>query len=174
MNAHQPDFTRLNRRALKRQLSHNEEQHGRKQAQFICDVPYATIIEGALRAFMPLVSACLQPHSETYEHTFCGLNSYGEFDRNMRLTIHAQHHGPLPKLDGEWYRLWVTLQDAHGRVRIQKRMEESGMPVMHYVCCLGRSRTYEELATKQQMLRSELVRVIRRWLAWFGQEFAYT
>lgn len=174
MSARRPDLTRLNGRALKRQLSRNAEQHGRKQAQFICDVPYATIVDGALRAFMPLVSACLQPHSETYEHTFCGRNSKGHLDRNMRLAIHAEHHGPVPMLDGDWYRLWVTLQDAHGRVRIQQRMQASGVPLINYVHCLGRSRTYEELATKQQTLRAELVRVIYPWLEWFGKEFAYT
>jgi len=35
-------------------------------------------------------------------------------------------------------------------------------------------RTYEELAAKQETLRAELVRIIRPWLAWFGEEFSYT
>ena len=179
MSAHPPDLTRLNGRALKRQLSQNAEQRGRKQAQFICGVPYETIIEGALRAFMPLVDACVKPYTGTYEQTFCGRNSQGRLDRNMRLTVHAQYLGPRPKLkdepafDGEWYRFWVTMKDDAGRVRIQERMQAAGVPLVEYVRCLGRPRTYEELAEKQAALRAELLRILYPWLEWFGKEFSY-
>lgn len=174
MRANPPDLSRLNGRALKRQLSQNVEQRGRRQAQFICGVPYETIVEGALRAFMPLVDACVKPHTETYEQTFCGRNSHGMLDRNMRLTIHAQHYGALPNLEGQWYRLWVTLRDDGGRVRIQEAMQAAGVPLVDYVLCMGRPRTYEELAAKQATLRAELVRIIHPWLEWFGKQFSYT
>ena len=175
MSAKPPDLTRLHTRALKRQLSYNEEQRGRRQAQFICGVPYATIVEGALRAFMPLVDACVRHESGTYEQVFCGRNSHGEFDRNMRLTVHAQYVARRPEHpESDWYRFWVSMKDAHGRVRIQARLQAAGAPLVDYVRCMGWARTYEELATKQQTLRSELVRILYPWLVWFGREFAYS
>lgn len=175
MSASPPDLTRLHARALKRHLSYNEEQRGRRQAQFICGVPYDGIIEGALRAFMPLVNACMKDQSGTYEQVFCGRNSHGEFDRNMRLTVHAQYVARRPgHLDGDWYRFWVSMNDAHGRVRVQERLGAAGEPLVEYIRCLGRARTYEELAEKQQTLRAELVRVLYPWLVWFGREFKYS
>ena len=175
MSARPPDLTRLHTRALKRQLSYNEEQRGRRQAQFICGVPYDTIVEGALRAFMPLVDACMKYESGTYEQVFCGRNSHGEFDRNMRLTVHAQYVARRPEhLESDWYRFWVSMRDAHGRVRIQARLDAAGAPLVDYIRCLGWARTYEELAIKQQTLRTELIRILYPWLVWFGREFKYS
>jgi len=66
------------------------------------------------------------------------------------------------------------MKDAHGRVRVQERLDAAGEPLVAYIRCLGWARTYEELAEKQQTLRAELVRVLYPWLMWFGREFAYS
>jgi len=167
------DLRFLHPNLLKRQLSRNAERApNRKRRQFLCDVPYSEIVNGVLRAFLPLLSACAHDAAE-YQHHFCGRNLRGERDDAMRLTIHARHFGRIRDLEGEWVRLHLKVDDAHGPLKIRSLMQFRGVPELGWIRCRGAAQTDTESVQRAQGLRAELEDVVDAWLDWIGDEFEY-